>query len=113
MVAFGTKYRHRVDMVWNSVPSTITVGASNPESAGYQGVSVPLAYTYGATWSGSTTEAHENTGTIATCLTCHFAHGTSATMGTNSAGAAQTGAQDSSLLRWNNRGVCQACHQKS
>lgn len=53
------------------------------------------------------------------CLTCHVAHGTSAAMGTYSAAVPKPGGTegsapylDSSLLRIDNRGVCQACHQK-
>jgi len=52
-----------------------------------------------------------------TCLDCHVAHGTSATMGTNSGSVAfpdgSTAATDnarSSLLRINNRGLCVQCH---
>jgi len=43
------------------------------------------------------------------CLTCHQAHGTSSTMTSN---ATVAPASDSALLRLNNRGVCQYCHQK-
>jgi len=43
------------------------------------------------------------------CLTCHQAHGTSATM---SSIATVAPANDSALLRLDNRGVCQDCHQK-
>lgn len=53
------------------------------------------------------------------CLTCHVAHGSSATMGSYSSsvpkpGTAEGGGSylDSSLLRINNRGVCEACHNK-
>lgn len=53
------------------------------------------------------------------CLTCHTVHGSLAAMGTYSAsvprpGTAEGGGQylDSSLLRIDNRGVCQACHNK-
>lgn len=55
------------------------------------------------------------------CLDCHVAHGTAATMGTNSAAVpwpggvtpvAAEGSQRSSLLRLNNRGVCTQCHEK-
>ncbi len=44
------------------------------------------------------------------CQTCHFPHGTSAQMTGYAAGAGPAG--DSALLREDNRGVCQACHQK-
>ncbi len=43
------------------------------------------------------------------CLTCHQAHGTRATM---SAVASVGPTNNSALLRLNNRGVCQDCHQK-
>lgn len=53
------------------------------------------------------------------CLTCHVAHGSSAIMGSYSSsvpkpGTAEGGGNylDSSLLRINNRGVCEACHNK-
>jgi predicted CXXCH cytochrome family protein len=43
------------------------------------------------------------------CLSCHQVHGTIATMTIN----AQVGpAADTALLRLNNRGVCENCHQK-
>jgi predicted CXXCH cytochrome family protein len=51
------------------------------------------------------------------CLACHMAHGTSATMGTYSAsvswpdGTPGGGSADSRLLAVNNRGVCTACHK--
>ncbi|MFQ5594817.1 MAG: hypothetical protein ACE5HA_11790, partial [Anaerolineae bacterium] len=50
------------------------------------------------------------------CLTCHVAHGSSATMGTYSGavewpdGTAGGGSSDSRLLRVDNRGTCQLCH---
>jgi predicted CXXCH cytochrome family protein len=46
---------------------------------------------------------------VRTCLTCHFAHGTTATAGTLSANASPAG--DSANLLYDNRGVCQACHK--
>jgi predicted CXXCH cytochrome family protein len=52
-----------------------------------------------------------------TCQACHVAHGTSATMVANagkvawpSGATAPSGDQRSSLLRLDNRGVCQGCH---
>jgi hypothetical protein len=58
------------------------------------------------------------TGTVG-CMSCHVAHGSSAIMGTNSGavpwpggGAAPNGNARSSLLRVDNRGVCQSCHNK-
>lgn len=58
------------------------------------------------------------------CMTCHVAHGTSASMATNPTGYALgenlpypdgstvTGSARSSLLRIDGRGVCQGCHNK-
>ena len=52
------------------------------------------------------------------CLQCHVAHGSNATMGTDSGavelpdGSAGTGVSDSRLLKMNNRGICQKCHNK-
>ncbi len=53
------------------------------------------------------------------CLTCHVAHGTSARMGGSSGsvpwpnGSSSPGGNArSALLRVNNRGVCQLCHDK-
>ena len=43
------------------------------------------------------------------CLTCHVAHGTSASV---SAIASVAPANDSTLLRLDNRGVCEDCHSK-
>ncbi len=44
------------------------------------------------------------------CQTCHFPHGTKAQMTGYASGAGP--AQSSALLRQDNRGVCQSCHQK-
>jgi predicted CXXCH cytochrome family protein len=53
------------------------------------------------------------------CLQCHVAHGSNAVMSGTSAstaadspGAAPNGDHSSKLLRVNNRGVCQLCHNK-
>jgi len=60
------------------------------------------------------------------CMTCHVAHGTSASMATNPTGYAESAnlpypdgtlaaggvSARSSLLRVDGRGVCQACHNK-
>ncbi|MCL5256492.1 MAG: hypothetical protein M1319_01695 [Chloroflexi bacterium] len=45
-----------------------------------------------------------------TCLTCHYAHGTTAAASSYAANVQPT--NDSALLFYNNRGVCQACHNK-
>ncbi len=62
----------------------------NPETVGYQGFHLPLAQ------SGN--------GDIVVCMTCHLSHGSSAQV--------SAGNQSSTLLRLDNSGVCQTCHQK-
>ncbi|NOZ71507.1 MAG: hypothetical protein GXP38_06285 [Chloroflexi bacterium] len=65
--------------------------------------------------TGNPTYAHKPV----SCLTCHVAHGTSAVMA-NYAGSvswpdgstAPSGNERSSLLRVDNRGTCQLCHDK-
>jgi predicted CXXCH cytochrome family protein len=108
-----THYRHRVGMAWDraddgGMPSTISVGSNNPESVGFNGITIPLADVTGGGW------VVKNGGDSRTvvCLTCHFAHGTTAT-GTGNAAVADNPTGDSSLLRLSQRGVCQICHQKS
>jgi predicted CXXCH cytochrome family protein len=53
------------------------------------------------------------------CLTCHVAHGSRATMGSYSSSVPKPGTAegggvylDSALLRIDNRGVCEICHNK-
>jgi len=52
------------------------------------------------------------------CITCHAVHGSNATVGTYSGsvplpdGFAGTGAADSRLLKMDNRGICQKCHNQ-
>ena len=64
---------------------------------------------------------HVSAGAVASpksCLQCHVAHGSNATAGIFSGdveqpdGTAGTGLADSRLLKMNNRGVCQKCHNK-
>ena len=86
-----THFRHRIDMPYNFE------GNVNPET-GWNGFTLPLA---------NTSQAGGNQ---VACTTCHLPHGTSAAQGTNSASANVAG--DSSLLRLDNRGVCEVCHQK-
>lgn len=89
-------YTHRVDMPFNYG------GNVNPETVGFGGFNLPLA------------------GTQVVCQTCHLPHGSSAAMtgfadgGPTGAGVApgNTTATDSALLRLDNRGVCEVCHQK-
>lgn len=52
------------------------------------------------------------------CITCHAAHGSNATAGTYSgavpdpAGVVGSGTSNSKLLKMDNRGMCQKCHNK-
>lgn len=83
-------FRHEIDMNYS-------VGDNdNPEITGFQGYTLPLA--------------NSGQGDQVVCTTCHLPHGTSAAQDINSASANITG--DSSLLRIDNRGVCEVCHQK-
>jgi predicted CXXCH cytochrome family protein len=85
-------FAHRVDMPYS-------YGANaNPETVGFDGYFLPLA----------------EIDTVV-CMTCHLPHGTSAQMtGITNAGGlpGETSADDSALLRLDNRGVCEVCHQK-
>jgi predicted CXXCH cytochrome family protein len=90
-----TSFAHRVDMPF-------TYGANaNPETAGLDGYHLPLAESGGSN--------------AVVCMTCHLPHGTSVAMTGITDGAGlpgETSAIDSALLRVENRGVCQVCHQK-
>jgi len=99
-------YRHRIDApsgaVVNGISYTFTVG-----------ISLPVSTVNG----GAPSISPDNRSMV--CLTCHFAHGTKATMGANSGsvawpggGTSPSGNARSSLLRLDNRGVCQNCHNK-
>jgi len=89
-------YTHRVDMPFNYG------GNVNPETVGFGGFNLPLA------------------GTNVVCSTCHLSHGSSSAMaffadgGPTGVGTlpGNTTATDSALLRLDNRGVCEVCHQK-
>jgi predicted CXXCH cytochrome family protein len=85
----GGSYTHRVDMPYQYRNN------DNPETVGLGGYTLPLAQ------SGA--------GDMVVCTTCHFSHGTSAAM----SGLGQDPyTNDSALLRLDNRGVCEVCHQK-
>jgi predicted CXXCH cytochrome family protein len=93
-------YTHRVDMGYSYG------GNVNPETVGLGGYTLPLA--------------ESGTDDRVVCTTCHLPHGTSAQMtGIADGGPTGTGglpgnttAADSALLRLDNRGVCEVCHQK-
>ena len=104
LVAANGGYAHSVDMNYSYGGANV-----NPETVGYGGYNLPLAETASAF------------GRVV-CSTCHMSHGTAATM----AGFADGGfdpfgagsppgpipSGDSALLRLDNRGVCEVCHQK-
>jgi hypothetical protein len=84
----------------NQNPET---GDCDPLTAGVQVCAMPLA--------------ESGTNNTVVCQTCHLPHGSSAAMSgfadpTGAWAAGTTDALDSSLLRMDSRGVCQACHQK-
>jgi predicted CXXCH cytochrome family protein len=88
-------FAHRVGMPYGYGSN------DNPETVGLDGYRLPLAE------SGS--------GDRVVCMTCHLPHGTSAQMAGITDGAGlpgETSATDSALLRLDNRGVCEVCHQK-
>lgn len=90
-----SSFSHRVDMPYS-------YGAnSNPETVGMSGYYLPLS--------------ESGTNDVVVCMTCHLPHGTSAQMAGITDGAGlpgETAATDSALLRIDNRGVCEVCHQK-
>lgn len=98
--SYGGGFTHRVDMPYHYR------GNLNPETDGFTddmqvNVRVPLA--------------ESGTNDRVVCMTCHLAHGSSAIMSGNAGVGALPGgtnAADSALLRLDNRGICQACHQK-
>jgi predicted CXXCH cytochrome family protein len=98
MVATGG-YTHRVGMSY-------AYGANSNPEAGFGGFTLPLA--------------ESGTNNTVACQTCHLPHGSSAAMtviangGPTGVGTlpGNTTATDSALLRLDNRGVCEVCHQK-
>ena len=88
-------WAHRVGM------SYVYGTNANPETVGFSGGG-PVTYTLPLAQSGTVDEV--------VCTTCHIPHGTSAQMTGFAVG--QSAAGDSALLRLDNRGVCEVCHQK-
>jgi predicted CXXCH cytochrome family protein len=91
----GGSYTHRIDMTYNYG------GNVNPETVGLGGYTLPLA--------------ESGVNDMVVCMTCHLPHGSSAQMTGIADGAGlpgNTSATDSALLRLDNRGVCEVCHQK-
>lgn len=95
-------------------------GASGPGRTS----SGDVIYNYRHITTGTSVEYNFGTGSGASgtpgCMTCHVSHGSDVVMTSNSAktvpmpGTAEGGGQylDTSLLRLNQRGVCEACHNK-
>ena len=81
--AIPNRHTHRVGMSYSDGHN------KNPETIGYKNYHLPLA--------------ESGAGDVVVCMTCHLPHGTSATM---------SNGNDSNLLRLDNSGVCQVCHQK-
>ncbi len=110
---------HRVDVSWDGdgeSPAYVGFGRDNPETDGFSDGSSPTFYLPLADDMNSSTPDD-----ILLCTTCHFSHGSAAQMasgpGTWSEDATLPdvpgGDGDSSaLLRLDNRGVCEVCHQK-
>lgn len=99
------KYRHRNEVPSGSVLGAVTYTFPSP-------LALPVSTT-----GGAPTVSPDNRSMV--CSTCHVSHGTTATMGTLSGSVpwpggtvTPTGNARSSLLRLNNRGVCQNCHAK-
>ena len=113
-----THYRHTTEMpyTWWTNPQTSSP-SDNPETQPGGGFDFTGFPALRLASNGGQAD------TIVTCLTCHRAHGTSATMSgwaasTTAGGlnpyevsAAQTAISTSTLLFTDNRGMCQACHQ--
>ena len=99
-------YRHRIDAPSGAVDNGKTYTFPG-------GMSLPVSSVNG----GTPTSSPDNRSMV--CLTCHYVHGSKATMGTNSGavpwpggGTSPNGNARSSLLRLDNRGVCENCHAK-
>lgn len=70
-------------------------------------------YRYRHVTTGTNVDQPHNIGGFPACLTCHVAHGSTAAMEGYATQVTVEGVTiDSALLRIDNRGVCEACHQK-
>jgi predicted CXXCH cytochrome family protein len=101
-----THYRHATEETYSDYISPEGEVQPNPETS-------PLVAGDGTTYpalrlasAGVGSEDQE-----LTCLTCHFAHGTSAAW-TNAHHDAPSAAGDTALMYLDNVGVCQACHRQ-
>jgi predicted CXXCH cytochrome family protein len=83
--------------------------SSDTNSAWGDNIDIPLEHNpYGENQGSSQRQAKTD---FIGCLTCHRAHGTNTTMTGYALGGLPT-ADSSALLRANNRGVCERCHNK-
>ena len=103
---FIYKFEHRIDAPSGAVVGGITY--SFPSN-----LALPVSTVNG----GPPSTSPDNRSMV--CLTCHVAHGTKATMGTSSGAVpwpggatSPNGNARSSLLRLDNRGICENCHGK-
>jgi predicted CXXCH cytochrome family protein len=90
-----SSFAHRIDMAYSYDNN------ANPETDGLDGYRLPLA--------------ESGVADRVVCMTCHLPHGTSAQMTGIADGEGlpgNTSAAESALLRIDNRGVCEVCHQK-
>jgi len=104
-----THFRHKTEIAlnatWVGCGSTCANATQNPEDG------TAPKFTTKLRLADNATTANE----VVTCLTCHRAHGSAASMsgnallGTGTQGGGFT--NDSSLLYLDNRGVCEVCHQ--
>ncbi len=109
MVASGG-YTHRVDSTSSKAAVLQTTGWSKGD-----GVTVTMPFASQYLTSTAFTDDR-----LIVCETCHLVHGSSSVMtGFANGGPTGTGglpgnttSGDSALLRLDNRGVCEACHQK-
>lgn len=124
------EFRYKINQ-WCSLCHTrlLATGSSATESSG----DAVYTYRHASNWTRAQYEKIEKESeehasehwekTEPSCIQCHVAHGTDATMGENSSKVSLpngeqptldenggTGGGDSYLLRLNNRGVCQTCH---
>lgn len=106
----STSYIANVSAWCSSCHTRYLAGATSATSS-----SGDLVFKYRHTTTGNSFAG--SAATAPTCVQCHVSHGSNASMGSNSqavplpGGTTGRGA-DSNLLRINNRGVCEKCHQK-
>lgn len=126
-VSYGNivRHRHPVNVPTSNFHGPTDVVFNNLlDNAGSDIVGTPLANDIAeksAPWNQALTKSDTD---WVDCLSCHYAHGTTATMSgysnvgnsvnpiEDSGNGGVQPTEDSALLRANNRAVCQACHNK-